>query len=408
LRIVLGVTGSISAYKSYDLLRGLLKRGHEVRVVLTQGASQFVNAQVFRYLGAHSVYEDQEDFEHPKLPGQAPVLHVELAQWAQRLVVAPLSANTLADFCMARASNLLSTLFLALPQETPILLFPAMNTKMLHHPFVQENFNLLERLERHPNLYIAPTATGLLACNDEGDGKLLDLQTLIELSINLFPQSKQTSSTALITMGATITPLDPVRFLTNPSSGLTGAHLATHCHQKGQKVIVIAGSEAYEKFTWLSFLPNLILVQARTTQDMALLVQENLPQIDTYYSPAAISDLEFETSPTKLKKDQLNEQLSIRPATDILKMVLSHKKPHQKVIGFAAETVFDDEALKWKMTEKPVDVLVATLVHGGDQENLRQGFDQDQATYRLYAKNKIVFEGLLKKEDLPAMLDNYL
>lgn len=389
-------------------MRGLLKRGHEVRVVLTQGACKFVDPQVYRYLGAQAVYKDQDDFDHPKLPGEAPVLHVELAQWAQRLIVAPLSANTLADFCMARAHNLLTTLFLALPQETPVLLFPAMNTKMLHHPFVQENFNLLERLDRHPQLFIAPTASGLLACNDEGEGKLLDIESLIELSVHVFPTKISPPKSVMISMGATITPLDPVRFLTNPSSGLTGAQIATYCHQKGYKVIVIAGSEAFEKYTWLNYLPNFEMYKAKTTSDMATLVERYWPQIDMYYSPAAISDLEFNISPTKLKKDQLQSSLSIKPAIDILKMVLAQKKNHQKIIGFAAETVFDDELLAQKLNDKPVDLLVATLVHGGDEQHQRQGFDQDHAYYRFYAQKKLVFEGQLKKDELPSKMEQFV
>lgn len=400
MRLLLGVCGSISAYKTYDLARDLIKQGHQVKVLLTKGAENFVQAQVYRYLGIQDVYLDQDDFRYPTHSSEAPVLHVQLAQWAERLVIAPLSANTLSQLAMGRATNLLESVFLAMGTQKPVLLFPAMNTQMLQHPFVAANFDLLKRLELHPNLYLAPTDSGLLACGDVGEGKLLDVESLSALATTVTPIPSVKPAHLMITLGATKAPLDPVRFLTNPSSGLTGAILAEVFHRQGHELTLIAGEEAYKKFNWLRHLPRTRLLMARTTQDMANLVEEHLPRATHYLSPAAIGDMEFSVQDTKIKKQTMAEALAWTPSRDILKWVLDHRHPNLKVVGFAAETSLDEQIIQTKLASKPVDLLVATLVHGGDHNQAQLGFGATSAQYKIYQSGQLAHEGQLTKREM--------
>ena len=167
MNILLAVTGSISAYKAYDLLRLLIKDGHTVKIILSSGAQKFIKKETFKYLGAESVHTSSDDFS-----GEYKILHIELADWADRFVIAPTSANTIAKLSNASADDLTSSVFLAFDSQKPIFIFPAMNTKMLTHPFLQEN---LEKLKKLKNIFLGQTQFGELACNHIGEGKLEDI-----------------------------------------------------------------------------------------------------------------------------------------------------------------------------------------------------------------------------------------
>jgi phosphopantothenoylcysteine decarboxylase/phosphopantothenate--cysteine ligase len=175
MKILLSVCGSISAYKSLDIARGLVNNGHQVKVVLTEGALKFVVPEVFTYLGVEDVYLNNADFKHKN------VLHVELARWCDTLVIAPLSANTLSRLARGAADDLLSSIFLALEPEKTIAVFPAMNSLMLKHPFTQENFAELKKLKTLNNVFISLTNAGVLACNEIGSGKLPTVEEILEL-----------------------------------------------------------------------------------------------------------------------------------------------------------------------------------------------------------------------------------
>lgn len=393
MKILLGVTGSISAYKSIDLARLLINSGHQVKVVLSQGALKFVVPEVFGYLGAESVHLDEDDFKNKG------VLHIELARWSDKLIIAPLSANTLSRFVNAEASDLLSSIFLAYEKTKPILVFPAMNTEMLTHPFVEENFEKIKKLKSLNNIFVSGTNSGILACNDEGAGKLptiFEIKELIEtISLKNSAQKK-----FVITTGATIAPLDPVRFLTNSSSGVTGFHLAHTYLSLGHQVNVIAGINSTDKLELLLKHPNFKLVRTKTVDDMFQAVHQEITNADYYLGSAAISDIEFDYIDGKIKKDQLNDSLKIKPAKDILKSIIELKLPHLKIIGFAAETDLSDEVLNKKFQSKPVDLLVGTKVHNGTNGKSIEGFNNDNAFYRFKNKDKIVFEGNIAKSDL--------
>jgi phosphopantothenoylcysteine synthetase/decarboxylase len=189
MKILLGITGSISAYKTYDLCRGLVKAGHEVQVILTKGALEFIQPNTFKYLGAKSVFYPGADFDltHYDESNKSNVLHIHLSKWCDKFIIAPLSANTLGKLAGGLCDDLLSSVFLALDKKTSMF-FPAMNTKMLEHPFVQENLDKLSSLE---NSYVHPTQSGLLACGDEGFGKLAPVDEIKDLIETYNPNKEQ-------------------------------------------------------------------------------------------------------------------------------------------------------------------------------------------------------------------------
>jgi phosphopantothenoylcysteine decarboxylase/phosphopantothenate--cysteine ligase len=403
MKILLNVCGSISAYKALDISRGLIKAGHQVRVVLSKGALQFVVPQVFKYLGAEEVYLPEDDFKYPKNPSDGNVLHIELSKWCEKFVIAPLSANTLSKMAYGEASDLMLSTFLALPNNVPILIFPAMNERMLTNPLVKENFSKLERL--FPNLLTCPTEYGELACGDVGKGKLLDVSKIIEIIPNITPIKAQDTKHLLITTGATLAPLDPVRYLTNSSSGITGYYLALTALSLGHTVTVIAGKNSTKKLNYLDGLPGYKLIQAITTKDFQRAALENLETADCYISSAALGDIEFDICEDKLKKKHLGDTLKINRSPDVLKEVLAKRKSHQKVVGFAAEVDLSFEMLRMKWEDKPVDLLIGTRVHNGLTQNGKvQGFETENADYKFLHKGEIVFEGPLSKKELASKI----
>ena len=397
MRILLGVSGSISAYKAIDLARAFINDGHEVKVVLTKGALEFLNPNTFKYLGVISTHLADDDFAH------AGVLHVELGRWCDKFVIAPLSANTLSRFVHAEASDLLSSIFLAFEKTKPILVFPAMNTEMLTHPFVEENFESIKKLKTLNNIFVSNTNSGKLACNDEGAGKLATVEEIKELTYSI-SHVNNLDSKIIITTGATIAPLDPVRFLTNSSSGITGFALAKTYLELGHQVIVIAGRLATEKLDLLLKHPNYKLIRVSLVDEMFDEVHRHIKDTHIFISSAAVSDIEFVYEEQKIKKDKMTNSLNVKPAKDILKSVIDLKQKNLKIVGFAAETDLSDSVLEKKMNNKPVDLLVGTKVHNGIKDNSVQGFNNISANYRLMAKtmgsNQIVFEGELSKDYL--------
>ncbi len=396
MRILLGVSGSISAYKSLDIARGLVKKGHEVKVILTEGALKFVVPEVFTYLGVSDVYKAQDDFVHKH------VLHIDLARWCDVFAIAPVSANTLSRLAQGQASDLLSSVFLALEPHKNTLIFPAMNTNMLHHPFTEKNIEDIKKLKTLKNLFISPTDAGILACEEVGLGKLPNVDEIIEIIPTLIrPIINPDQKVILATTGATIVPLDPVRYLTNSSSGITGYYLAEAALSLGHKVVMIAGAHSTAKLNLFSKHPNFKLIRAKTVEEMKEAVHSHLSDADLYISSAAISDIEFDVSESKIKKDSLGDSLKIKPATDILKTVLEKKSAKLKVVGFAAETDPSDSVLNKKMQSKPVDLLVGTKVNNGLTKNQEvAGFNADFAEYRLLSPKGFTYEGLLTKKEL--------
>lgn len=392
MKILLAITGSISAYRSLDICRNLSKEGHTIKVILTQGALQFVKPEVFKYLGAQEVFLPHDDFNINSYKSEDKVLHIELVKWCDRLVIAPASANSIAKISNGLCDDLLSSVFLALANK-PCIIFPAMNTNMLHHPLTARN---LETLSSLSNIFIHPTDSGELACGDEGEGKLPKPERVSELIplIQLTTNNKK----ILITTGATISPLDPVRFITNPSSGLTGYELAKEFLQQGYKVVLVCGYKTTEKIDYLSHLNNIKIIKTKTTNDMYEAVISEFDTSDIYISTAAISDIQFNPSETKLKKSDLTSSIDFTQGKDILKEVLSKRK-NQYIIGFAAETDTSEEVFNEKWSRKPVDLLIGNLVNSGHSDKMI-GFGQDQNMYFFIKEGKIKEKTHLTKKGL--------
>ena len=401
MKILLSVCGSISAYKSIDLARSLVNAGHEVKVVLTKGALKFVVPNVYTYLGVEEVYLSEDDFSHKK------VLHIDLARWADTLVIAPLSANTLARLARGEASDLLSSIFLAFEPTKPIAVFPAMNTLMLKHPFTQENISDLKKLCTLNNLFVSPTSSGILACEEVGEGKLPAVEEIAQLIAILRPPFNLDGKRKkiVITTGATISPIDPVRYLTNSSSGITGYYLALSALSRGYEVVVIAGKYASSELNLITKHPFYKLTRVVTVKEMSDAVFSEIKNAEAYISAAAISDWEFDIAKEKIKKEKSNESLPIKKAQDILRSVIDQYTGKIKIVGFAAETNLTDDVLIAKFRSKPVDLLVGTKVDNGlGTKTKEQGFGVDEASYRFVEEGFITNEKALSKTELAEVI----
>ena len=411
MKILIGVSGSISAYKALDVVRGLTKNGHEVKVIVTSGATKFVVPEVFLYLGALELFKPEDDFKYPSSYKEVdklernPILHIDLARWADQFAILPLSANTLSSLNQGSANDLLTSVFLATNDETPIVLYPAMNQSMLKNPLVQRNLNSLR--ESLSNVYVIEPDSGLLACGEEGSGKLPDVDKIIETLpfINTHkkrPVNKPVNKKVLITTGATISPLDPVRFLTNSSSGLTGFYLAREALKEGLQVKVIAGKAATSKLEYLNVFPNFEVQRVVSPSEMSRAVLKSLDIYNLYISSAAIGDIEFVQDQNKIKKANIKDNLPIKQSPDILAQVLKEKPQALKTVGFAAETDLSFKVLNEKWERKPVDLLVGTKVHNGltSESSEVSGFSNDSAYYSFMENKEVTFEGSLSKKSL--------
>ncbi len=360
MKCILAVSGSIASYKAYDVARGLVKNKHQVKVVLTSGALEFLKPETFRYLGVEDVYLPTDDFRPEYLSGKQTVLHIELAKWADKLVVAPLSANTLGRLNLGLNNDLLGSLFLAFGKK-PILMFPAMNTQMLAQVRVQEH---LKKLSEASHISIINPVSGLLACGDVGAGKFPDVNAVIDL-IETVDATKTQNKKVIITAGATAAPLDPVRYLTNPSTGKMGLAVAKAFLSDGYKVMVLAGHQCTDEVDYLVGHPNFELIKAPTTSLMRDAAVKHFPSSDLYISTGAIADIEFDVATGKIKKESMGTTLPFHQAPDILKEILAIRKPHQKVVSFAAETETTKDVFQEKMNRKPVDLMVGNKVSNG-------------------------------------------
>lgn len=392
MNILLAITGSIASYKSFDLLRSLVKRGHTVRVVLTQGALEFVKPELFRYLGAEAVFLPTDDFNSPT-PG---VPHVNIGKWADKMVIAPLSANTLSKLTTGQCGDFLGSIFLAWRQDRPVLMFPAMNTMMWQHPFTQEHVAKINKL---PFAKVVDPAAGLLACGDEGQGKLMDVDAMTDL-IEFYNPLRKNSKHVLITTGATVAPLDPVRFMTNPSSGKTGIEIAKAYLATGAKVTLLVGHELPEGINALKAHPQCLVIHTPTTELMRTEALKVAPSADVVIAAAAVADFEFNTAAGKLKKDQLSS-LPIVKAVDVLAELLKQKKAEQKFISFAAETETTEEVFREKFNRKSVDLMIGNRVHNGLMTSSnREGFAEDKGTYWFISKAETSAPKNLSKREL--------
>lgn len=399
MNILLGITGSIAAYKSLDIARSLVKKGHKVKVVLTQGALEFVRAETFKYLGVDEVYGPLDDFKPGEKSSLSNVLHIDLSKWADKIAIAPASANTISKLATGLTNDLLTSVFLATGNR-PVLVFPAMNTQMWNNERIQEHVKKLSELSY---VEIINPVSGLLACGDVGAGKFPEVEAVIALIETINPLKKQAKK-ILLTAGATASPLDPVRYLTNPSTGKMGISVAQAFLEEGYETTLLAGHQCSKEVENLLGHPLFKLIKTPTTALMRDAAVREFPKNDLYISTGAIADIEFDVASEKLKKEKMGQSLPFQQAADILKEILGLRK-NQKVVSFAAETETTEEVFKEKMTRKPVDLMVGNKVSNGLIGSKEiQGFQTDGGEYFFVEASGVSAPQKLSKKELGVRL----
>jgi phosphopantothenoylcysteine decarboxylase/phosphopantothenate--cysteine ligase len=366
MNIVLGVSGGIAAYKAPELVRRLQEAGATVRVVLTPNAARFVSPLALAAVSGHGVIVDQ--WGDPEKGG---VDHIELARWAELLLIAPATANIIAKLAVGIADDALSTY--AVAHRAGILLAPAMNTGMLQHVTVQQNLATL----RARGLDIIEPDAGLLACGDEGAGRMPDPPVIVARVQEHFRARDLQGRSILVTAGPTREPIDPVRFISNRSSGKMGYAIAEAAQRRGASVTLVSGPTSLMSPTGVAF------TRVTTAAEMRAAVMQNLAANQIVIKAAAVSDFApAATSPRKIKKEDGNElTLTFRKNPDILTDIAS-ASPRPFVVAFAAETEAVEENARQKLKSKDADLIVAN-----DVADSSFGFDSDQNEVLVIARD---------------------
>ena len=362
MRIVLGVSGGIAAYKAAEIARALIRNGHEVHVVMTRGAQRFVRPLTFASLTGHKVITGMFSSASPEATLSSAIEHIGVAQECDLLLIAPATANVIGKFANGIAGDFLSTMYLAF--RGPVVIAPAMNNNMWSHPAVEAN---LAALRRRGHIIVDPDE-GFLACGTIGPGRLAEVTTVVEAVERALPPplTDLDGETILITAGPTQEPLDPVRYLSNRSSGKMGYALAQAAVDRGARVILISGPVN------LNPPPNAGVVHVRTAQEMRDAVFANLDPATVVIKCAAVADFRPSAeSKQKIKKTSARVSLELDPTPDIL-AELGSKRGDRLLIGFAAETGNLETEARRKLESKNCDMVVANLVGQADT-----GFESD-------------------------------
>lgn len=351
-RIALGVSGGIAAYKAAEVLRGLQRAGCRVRVGMTRRACEFITPLTFRALSGEHVVVDDFAPDNPD-----PIAHITFSQTIDLFVVAPATANIIAKFANGIADDFLSTTYLA--ANSPVLLAPAMNTTMWDHPATRRN---LERL-RADGVRIVEPETGEMACGTFGPGRLSEPELIVRAALDLLEESSRRATPdlkeerVLVTTGATREEIDPVRFLTNRSSGRMGFALAEAARARGADVTVVAASASVEP------PKGVRVVRALTAEEMRRAVLSEVSHASLFISAAAVSDYRpQERASEKIKKSRESLTLTLEPTPDILAEVARERRNGLLVVGFAAETENVLENARKKLERKNLDAVVANDV----------------------------------------------
>jgi len=353
--IVLGVTGGIACYKAVELVRLLVKTGYRVQVIMTRGAVEFVAPLTFQTISGNPVAT--ETFN---LTQESEIGHINLADSADLFVIAPATANVIGKFANGIADDLLTTVLMA--TQAPVLIAPAMNVHMYENPILQENLRKLRRLGYH----VMEPAEGFLACGYEGKGRLPDAEKIAEAIGGLLKKRDLGSEKLLITAGPSREPLDPVRYISNRSSGKMGYALARAAVRRGAEVTLISGPTALEP------PPGARLISVTTAAEMRDAVIKEFAQCTAIVMAAAVADYRpARVADQKMKRGKEPVELRLEPNPDILKE-LSDKKDGKLLVGFAAETEELTANAEKKLREKNLDMIIANNV-----AETGSGFDGD-------------------------------
>jgi phosphopantothenoylcysteine decarboxylase/phosphopantothenate--cysteine ligase len=353
MRVIVGVSGGIAAYKAAELVRALQRQAVEVHVVMTAAAQKFVQPLTFAALTGHKVITSlwEEWDTSDAMAEQNGIDHIAEAQWADALVVAPATANILAKFAHGIADDFLSTLYLA--TTAPVLVAPAMNVNMWNHPATQANIEIL----RQRGVRIVEPGTGELACGMVGAGRMAEPETIAEAVLGtLGRRNDLAGEVVLVTAGGTRDALDPVRFIGNRSSGKMGYALAEAARSRGAKVILVSGPSS------LHAPAHCELVKITTAEEMRNSVLTRMTEATLVIKAAAVADYRpVNVSAQKLKRTG-PMTVELAPTEDILAEVVRRRRPGQLIVGFAAETENRMENGRAKLLKKGADAIVVNDV----------------------------------------------
>jgi len=387
--VVIGVSGGIAAYKTANLVSDLVKHGVKVHVIMTKNATNFITPTTFEVLSGNKCIVDTFDrgftFE---------VEHIFLAKKADLILIAPATANIIAKLSAGIADDMLTTTVLA--AKCPILVAPAMNTNMYEHITVRNN---LEKLSSY-GYEIIEAASGRLACGDVGKGKLADIEVLFAHIVkNIAYEKDLAGKNVLVTAGPTIEKIDPVRFISNHSSGKMGIELAKAAAYRGAKVRLILGKTALKRPEFVD------IVDVVSAQDMYEAVKEFASDSDIIIKSAAVADYRpYDVADEKMKKSDGELSIRLERTTDILKYLGENKKDNQFLCGFSMETSNLIENSKLKLKKKNLDMIVAN--------NLKEegaGFGKDTNKVSIITKEDIIqTEVLSKKKVAHKILDEII
>ena len=365
-RIVLGVSGSIAAYKAPDIVRRLQDLGADVRVIVTDGGREFVSERSLQTISKNKVHNNLWDKEAELSMG-----HIEIAKWADVVIIAPASANTIAKLCHGRADDLLSTVILA--TEAKIMIAPAMNQQMFAASAMKDNLGLLKAR----GIDIINPGFGDQACGDVGEGRLAEPIDIASQAAELFTSSLLSGKKVLITLGGTREAIDPVRFISNHSSGKMGMALAHACIQAGAKTTLIVGSISIE------LEKRAEIIQVISAEEMYQAVMKQIDNQDLFISCAAVADFRpKKVSKNKIKKDSQSMTIELIENRDILASVCQLKKK-PICIGFAAETENHIINANNKLIKKQCDAIILN-----DISQTEIGLNADENEVHLITKNR--------------------
>ncbi|PKR78568.1 bifunctional phosphopantothenoylcysteine decarboxylase/phosphopantothenate--cysteine ligase CoaBC [Halalkalibacillus sediminis] len=356
-KVLLGVSGGIAAYKACSLTSKLVQQGAEVRVIMTEGATEFVQPLTFQALSRNPVFTDAFDEKNPDK-----IAHIDLADWADLVILAPATAHLLGRLANGLADDMLTTTLLA--TTAPVYIAPAMNVHMYEHPSVIEN---LKTLDNYGYRFIEP-GDGYLACGYVGKGRLEEPENIIEVIIqNQQDENKLKGKKVLITAGPTRETVDPVRFFSNRSSGKMGFALAEVAHRWGAEVTLIAGPVVIDPPSGINY------VSVTTAQEMYEAVMNHKNDQDIIIKAAAVADYRpKQTHEHKMKKHEGNLVVEMERTNDILKE-LGEQKQQEYLVGFAAETKDIEYYGNKKLEKKNLDAIVMN-----DVSSTSTGFQSDE------------------------------
>lgn len=388
--VVIGVTGGIAVYKALDVISALRKKDIEVHVIMTESASKFANPLTFQSISQNMVVTDM--FAEPKA---WEIQHISLAQKADLMLIAPATANVIGKISNGIADDMLSTTVMA--TKAKVLIAPAMNTNMYQNPIVQNN---ISKLKDFGYKFIEP-ASGRLACGDIGIGKLADVNTIVERVIEELEDKEQDllGKKVLVSAGPTIAPIDPVRYITNRSTGKMGYAIAKEARDRGAEVILVSGP------TNLEPPKNVKIINIKTNEEMKKEILQNFKWADIVIKSAAVADYKpKEYSKEKIKKGEGDLNICLTRDNDILKF-LGEIKTHQVLVGFAAESDNVLENAERKLKNKNLDFIVANDITSSDT-----GFGSEDNKVVILSKNneKLELEKMSKKKVASNIFDMIL